>query len=76
MIFSSFTFSSPALELSIDGWLGPYISASTNPTFKPLSLRARAKLREISDFPTPPFAEKTPTMFLTFLKVSGILNEF
>ena len=30
--------------------------------------------REIADLPTPPLAEKIPTIFLTFLRVSGILN--
>src|SRR5690625_2464354 len=42
------------------------MSASNNPTFAPLSAKARARLADTVDFPTPQFPELTRIMFLMF----------
>jgi hypothetical protein len=48
------------------GILGPKISASNKPMFKPEFRSATARLVETVDFPTPPLQEETSRIFLTF----------
>ena len=50
------------------GTLGPYISASINPTFAPPSANANAKFAETVLLPTPPFPLTTAIIFFTCAK--------
>ena len=48
------------------GRLGPYISASKIPTFKPSFWRENARFTATVDFPTPPLQLLAATIFFTF----------
>ena len=44
---------------------GPYISASSSPTLKPIFAKVTAKLAVTVDLPTPPFPDAMTMMFFT-----------
>ena len=44
---------------------GPYTSASSTPTFSPICESAMARFKAVVDFPTPPLALATATIFFT-----------
>ena len=65
ILFSSSAMGRAAGIPSIRGWLGPYMSASSTPTFAPSLLRASATFTATVDLPTPPFPLAMAMMFFT-----------
>jgi len=54
---------------------GPYISASSSPTLKPIFAKVTAKLAVTVDLPTPPFPDAMTMMFFTpFISFPRILG--